>query len=113
MCEILILKEDVCPFIRPDQVEIPKDFKAVNNKYYIEYLSIKAIRLHLTIRIKKLENPTEGSNIIFNVLNFISNFTNISDAEIYFSELEIENSYNTMSSINSRLMKHYIGYAVA
>ena len=42
------------------------------------------------------------------LLNFFSNFTNVSDASIYFSQIDITNAYKTMGSIQTTLIKHYV-----
>lgn len=71
-------------------------------------MSIEAIRVHLTFRIKKLESTNGASSILYLFLNFISNFTNISDAEVFFDNLDIRNTYNTQDNVQRRLINHYI-----
>lgn len=42
------------------------------------------------------------------MLNFVSNFANVTDAEIYFSEIEIRNAYSTQENMQRTMMKHYV-----
>ena len=46
------------------------------------------------------------------VVNFFSNLANISEAQIYFSQIDITNAYSTMESIRSRLTKHYVNQGI-
>lgn len=40
-------------------------------------------------------------------MNFLTNFTNVSDAAMYFSQIDITNAYTTMGNIQITLFKHY------
>jgi hypothetical protein len=46
------------------------------------------------------------------MLNFLANFTNVSDASIYFTELDIVNAYTTISNITMLIQKHYISQGI-
>jgi len=46
------------------------------------------------------------------MVNFLSSFSNISDASIYFTQIDIRNAYKTKASIISVLSKHYINQGI-
>ena len=37
--------------------------------------------------------------VLQTLVNFFSNFTNITDASIYFSEIDITNAYTTLDTV--------------
>jgi len=46
------------------------------------------------------------------LLNFLTNFTNVSDASVYFTQIDITNAYTTISNISTIMMKHYVTQGV-
>ncbi len=85
-------REVACPFVDSSPLELPPDFVISSSKVLAQKINIKAIRVYITLRIKKM-GKTSKNNDISMFINFLSNFANLSDAEIYLSELEILNAY--------------------
>jgi hypothetical protein len=88
-------KEEVCPILEADLVkfEISEEFN--QSKILIQEISIKALRLYLTFRVKSLETALGTTGLLQDFINFFSGFANISDASIYFTQIDIKNSYKT------------------
>mmetsp|Transcript_33529 Transcript_33529/g.32599 ORF Transcript_33529/g.32599 Transcript_33529/m.32599 type:complete len:104 (-) Transcript_33529:1150-1461(-) len=87
-----IYKQDICPFISCSVIKIPEDFMLTSSKVLAEEINVRAIRFYITFRLSKLKN--RGSTAFYYyVLNFFSNFANISEAQIYFTEFDIKNAY--------------------
>ena len=73
----------------------------------VKEIAIKALKIYLTFRVSKID--TQGAGGLGNgVLNFFMNFANVSDAQLYFTEIEIYDAYTSLEDVQTRLMKHYI-----
>jgi vacuolar protein sorting-associated protein 13A/C len=53
------------------------------------------LRVYLTFRVKSLETALGTTGVLQDFINFFSGFANISDASIYFTQIDISNSYRT------------------
>jgi len=53
------------------------------------------------------------TGVLQDFINFFSGFANISDASIYFTQIDISNSYRTQQSIVNLLSKHYIKQGIS
>jgi hypothetical protein len=78
------------------------------SKILVQKISIKAIRVYLTFRMKDLDKAMGSSGFLSDIVNFLSRFINISDASLYFKQIDIKNAYKTKDSIISILSTHYI-----
>lgn len=88
-------KEEICQELKAAKGSDfnPEDFIGNSGKILIQSLNIKAIRLYITLRLRKVGESGKSAGILQSIINFFSSFTNISDAQIYFSEMDIENAY--------------------
>jgi hypothetical protein len=62
--------------------------------------------------MKDLETAMGSSGFLSDIVNFLSSFTNISDASLYFKQIDIKNAYKTKDSIISILSTHYINQGI-
>jgi hypothetical protein len=62
--------------------------------------------------MKDLETAMGSSGFLSDIVNFLSSFTNISDASLYFKQIDIKNAYKTKGSIISILSTHYINQGI-
>ncbi|TNV88198.1 hypothetical protein FGO68_gene7808 [Halteria grandinella] len=106
--QIVKTKEEVCPILMTDRIEFQDSEEFNENKILVQEISIKAVRLFLTFRIQEIESQLGVQGIGQALLNFLTNFTNVSDAAVYFNQIDITNAYTTMGNIQSILIKHYI-----
>ena len=77
-------------------------------KIFVQEISIKAFRLYLTFRMKDLDKAMGSTGFLSDIVNFLSSFTDISDASLYFKQIDIKNAYKTKDSIISILSTYYI-----
>ena len=101
-------KEEVCPALAADIVRFEEGEEYNQTKILVQSISIKALRIYLTFRIQQLDSAMGVQGMMQALLNFFSNFTNVSDASIYFTQIDITNAYTTSANIQSTLTKHYI-----
>lgn len=106
--KIIKVKEEMCPTLETDRVQFQDSEEYNENKILVQEISIKALRLYLTFRIQEIENQLGVQGLTSALLNFLTNFTNVSDASIYFSQIDITNAYTTMPNIQQTLVKHYL-----
>jgi hypothetical protein len=69
--------------------------------------------VYLTFRVKSLDTALGTTGVLQDFINFFTGFANISDASIYFTQIDIRNSYRTQQSIINLLSKHYIKQGIS
>ncbi|CDW72110.1 ph domain protein [Stylonychia lemnae] len=102
-----LTRDKVCPFIKADPIMFSEQKGLVSSKILVQKIVIKAMRIYLTFRVSKIQaSGTEGMSN--GIINFFMNFANVSDAQLYFSEIEINDAYTNIDDFQKRLTKHYV-----
>lgn len=64
--------------LKPKEPELPEDYVQTTSKIFIQRISIKAIKIFFTLRLKNIN--VNGGEALKTVMNFFTTFASISDA---------------------------------
>lgn len=108
------IPEKVCAQLiieKPNDLEIESSVMSYN-KVFVENIVIKQIKMAVNLRIRGIERVLKKRGALGFLLNFGSNFGDITGAEFIFNEMELAGLNATQDVITSQLVKHYKGEAI-
>ena len=79
---------------------------------FVENIVIKEIKMAANLRIRGIERVLKKRGALGFLLNFGSNFGDITGAEFIFAELELAGLNETQEAISEQLVQHYRGEAI-
>lgn len=102
----------ICPGLDPSPIKLSKNITNPSNKSYIKLLHLCAVKIIISFKPSKKDpkhkiDPREGSGQL-NLLSTIGNsFINISNSPLYFKEIFIHESFQTLSNLSKMLISNY------
>mmetsp|Transcript_24165 Transcript_24165/g.32407 ORF Transcript_24165/g.32407 Transcript_24165/m.32407 type:complete len:90 (+) Transcript_24165:1284-1553(+) len=82
------------------------------NKVFIESMVIKKIVINTSLKIRGIERMLKKRGALGFLINFGSNFGDITGAEFMFEELELAGLNETQETISGQLTQHYKSEAI-
>lgn len=100
--------QDVFKLMDPSPPKKPEIIASGGNKIFIEFLHLAAIKLRVSLRLKKMAVDPTGPLIVLEVLySVVATLGNISDAPIYFTELIMKNVFSSPADLTRAFIKKY------
>ena len=104
--------QSVFPSLDPSDPKEPQQDIINENKIFIQYLHLAAIKIRLSLRLEKIAvDPTDYLAVLEVIYSIIPTLANVSDAPIYFSELIMKNTYTPANNFIKAMQKKYVKQA--